>query len=444
MAEKSGFHVELIPNMYEIGLFKFAMKSRRRLRAACVGGVAATAGLFWGIGHALRGWNLPFWSSAILLLLLYFAVIGAAYLAALTIGDAWFSGPWLEKMRLGSRFSPSGIEEEKALIRNKNGLFIVFWAASIALLGFGADYATGGNVRWYHAYGGVIHSMRSDDASERAAVLKSISNSYHDAKWQNEEIRAELAKLAEDSDDEVRVRAAYVAGRAKAIEAADGLARVLRDETASEAARSESAIALGRLGWTPARAHLLAVLRDLFARDHGDNEVVTSILYAFCEMKDQAPARDVTGMLETCRESGDCGTQLQAYAFFYLKSLRAKSSAGLAFSFLGDPSATAEQKCFAADLLRFTASKDDIGRIKAEFEKTPRDSECPVMYRKFHSEAAVVLFEKDTMRALFVRAVGNLKDDADYDWIWMVGANTQENMRTRKVAEMYARALRQK
>ena len=63
------------------------------------------------------------------------------------------------------------------------------------------------------------------------------------------------------------------------------------------------------------------------------------------------------------------------------------------------------------------------------------------MYRKFHSEAAVVLFEKDTMRALFVRAVGNLKDAADYDWIWMVGANANENMRTRKVAEMYARAL---
>ena len=121
--------------------------------------------------------------------------------------------------------------------------------------------------------------------------------------------------------------------------------------------------------------------------------------------------------------------------------MRPKTAAALAFSVLDNAQTTTAQKCFAADLVRFTASKTDIPKIKSLFDKAPRDLECPVMYRKFHSEAAVVLFEKDTMRALFVRAVGNLKDAADYDWIWMVGANANENMRTRKVAEMYARAL---
>ncbi len=441
MANKSGFHLELIPNMYEIGLFKFVLASQRRLRISCAVSILATVVSFFAIGRVLRYCFLPFWANSCLMLVLYIGAIAAAYIVALTIGDIWFAGPWREKMRLGSRFVPSSIDEEKALIRNKNFLFIVFWAISIAIFAFGADFVTGSNLRWYHTYGGLIHSMHSEDASEREAVLKSLSNAIHDKKWQNPDIRDQLATMIDDPDSAVRARAAYIVGRAKIVEAADGLARLLRDDTASDDARSEAAIALGRLEWMPARAHLLAVLRSTFATNHGDNGVMMSILYAFYEMQDQTVARDISEIVETCRDSGDCGVDLQAYAYFYLKSMRPKTAAALAFSVLDNAQTTTAQKCFAADLVRFTASKTDIPKIKSLFDKAPRDLECPVMYRKFHSEAAVVLFEKDTMRALFVRAVGNLKDAADYDWIWMVGANANENMRTRKVAEMYARAL---
>lgn len=441
MAKKSGFHLEVIPDMYEIGLFKFVLASRRRLRLSCAVGVLGIVLAFLIIGRVLRGLFLPFWANSFLMLALYIGVIAVAYVVALALGDMWFAGPWREKMLMGSRFVPRSTEEEKALIRNKNFLFILFWAASIAIFAFGADFVTGSNLRWYHSYGGLIYSMRSQDGAEREAVLKSLSNAFHDKKWQNQDIRAQLAEMLDDSDDAVRARAAYIIGRAKIIEAADGLARMLRDSKASDEARSEAAIALGRLEWLPARAHLLAVLRSTFANDHGDNAVIISILYAFYEMKDQTVASDVSEMIEICRDKGDCGVELQAYAFFYLKSMRPKTAAPIAFSILDNASATPEQRCFAADVVRFTASKADVAKIKALFDETPRDLECPVMYRKFHSEAAVVLFEKDTMRALFVRAVGNLENDADYDWIWMVGSNTNENVRTRKVAEMYARAL---
>ena len=42
MAKKSGFHLELIPNMYEIGLFKFVLASQRRLRISCAVSILAT------------------------------------------------------------------------------------------------------------------------------------------------------------------------------------------------------------------------------------------------------------------------------------------------------------------------------------------------------------------------------------------------------------------
>ena len=150
MAKKSGFHLELIPNMYEIGLFKFVLASQRRLRISCAVSILATVVSFFAIGRVLRYCFLPFWANSCLMLVLYIGAIAAAYIVALTIGDIWFAGPWREKMRLGSRFVPSSIDEEKALIRNKNFLFIVFWAISIAIFAFGADFVTGSNLRWYH------------------------------------------------------------------------------------------------------------------------------------------------------------------------------------------------------------------------------------------------------------------------------------------------------
>lgn len=444
MSDKSGFRLELIPNMYEIGLFRFVLKSRKSLRLSAGIALGVLLALYAILGYVLRHCSNDFFINAFLVLFLYLVVVGVAYIFALVLGDIFFAGPWLEKMRLGSKFVPKNNDDEKALIKNKSISFILFWGFSIAVLVLGCDFVTGSNLNWFHSYGGIIHSMKSDDPSERASVLKSLSNSYHDSKWKNEEIRTLLTQLVLDEDDSVRVRAAYIVGRAKILEGADNLVTLLRDDNASNSSQSEAAIALGRLEWLPARAHLLAKEREIFAKSHKDDERLESIIYAFYEMKEQTAMRDIVEMLQTCLKDGDCGLRLQAYAFFYLKSLRVKEAPALAFSFLESPHTNDTQKCYAADVLRFTSAKSDVPRLKKQFDAVPRDLECPVLYRKFHSEAAVILFEKDTMRALILRAVGNLKEDADYDWIWMIGSNINENMHTRKVAETYARALMKK
>ena len=82
--------------------------------------------------------------------------------------------------------------------------------------------------------------------------------------------------------------------------------------------------------------------------------------------------------------------------------------------------------------------------MKQAFEKVASNDNCPIVYRKYHEEAAIILFEDDPMRALFVRSIGNLMDADDYDWIWSVGANDSENQQTRKVAEMYTKAMLKK
>ena len=67
-----------------------------------------------------------------------------------------------------------------------------------------------------------------------------------------------------------------------------------------------------------------------------------------------------------------------------------------------------------------------------------------MVYRKYHEEPAIILFERDPLRALYLRSIGNQMDGADFDWIWTVGSNVKENAMTRKVAETYTRAMQER
>ena len=442
MARKLPVQIELIPNMYDLGLFKRCLESRRRLRMTASVALLVLTGCFLGAGHFIRYWSSTPVLNIFLVIALYFGVLVVSYLVALVLGDLFFSGPWLEKMRRGSSFVPEDLASQKALMKNRSLTFIAFWTISIAILGVGCDLVTGGNIRWFHTYGGILVSLRSEDASERAQVLKTLSNPFYDTKWSNEDIRAAITERLDDTSDEVRRHAAYLSGRAKISESAERLEALLTDESASVDARGDAAIALGRLEWKPARSRLITVLRKASEGDDPRSwnvPLVMSSLYGFYEMRDAMASQDAIHLLDRCLEKG-CDERVLQYAFFYLKSLRVKDGAALSFRVLDSASSGHAMQCYAADLLRFTASKKDVPAMKRVFERTPIQSMCPVVYRKYREEAAIIMFEADPMRALFVRAIGNINDRADDDWIWMVGSDVHENLETRKVAEVYARA----
>ena len=439
MAKLHGVELDVIPNMYELGLFKRAMQSRKRLRVTAAVALVVLCLLYFGVGRLVHFVALSLALSYLCIAGLYFCVLIVSYLVALVVGDIMFAGPWLKKMYLGREFVTDDIEEQKALVKNRHGYFICVWAAAFAIMVLGCDWITGAHVHWFHTYGGILYSMNSDSVEERRLVLKTISNSYYGKKWQNEDIREKLAEMILDDDNDVRGYAAYICGRAKISEASSNLIALLNDRSMPGDVRAEAAIALGRLEWKPARSQLLTVLREHFEQDRSDSVLIPSILYAFFTMKDNLAAPDAMNILHVCL-SESCGENVLQYAFFYLKSLRIKQAAATAFDYLSSDHASVSSRCYAADILRFTASPADVPMMKSAFENTPQALECPVVYRKFHGEAAVILFEQDTMRALFVRAIGNLKRPEDYNWIWMVGSNTAENLQTRKVAEVYARA----
>ncbi len=444
MAVKKAVPIEIIPNMYELGMFKKTLSSRKRLRLTALFSVLGVCAAFGGVGYFLR--NISVWSgiNIILIVVLFLAGIFVSYVVALAIGDAVFAGPWRKKMMLGSKYIPDSLEEQTALLKNKNITFLLIWCGSIAVILFGCDICTGGSIRWYQNVGGTIVSMKSPEASERLFILKTISNPYYSEKWQNDDIRDHTRQLLLDENPEVQQWAAYLAGRAKISEAHEELVKLFKNNEADVVSRREAAIALGRIDWKLGRASLFQVLKSEFAKNHQEKELVPAILYAFYSMKDSMAAPETIQMLRVCLEQRDCSSEILQYAFFYLKSLKVKDAAALSFTYLDTPSITPEERCYASDILRFTAGKSDVARLKQEFDKTPSDIECPVVYRKYHEEPAIILFERDPLRALYLRSIGNQMDGADFDWIWTVGSNVKENAMTRKVAETYTRAMQER
>lgn len=430
--------------MYELGLFKKALSSRKRLRITALISVLLLTGGFALSGYLIHYVILTMLPNTLLIIGIYACVLVVGYICALVIGDIYFAGPWRKKMILGEKYIPDDLEDQQALLRNKNGYFILFWVICIVALGLGCDFITGGHIRWYQTVGGVVHSMQSPDAHERAKVLETISNPFHSERWEIPEIRSLIHQMILDKDPEVRAWAAYIAGKANLSEGAEDLMTALKEPNSTPHAKQEAIIALGRIEWKPARPLLLSTLRQTFETNHSDTQIVPAIFYTFYSLKDTMAATEAVNILNICLEKRDCSSEILQYGFFYLKSLKIKDGANLSFKYLSAADLPDEMRCYATDILRFTASPGDVPAMKREFEKAPIYAECPVVYRKYHGEAAIILFEDDPLRGLLLRAIGNMMNPDDFDWIWMIGNNQSEHMTTRKIAEIYTRAMQER
>lgn len=448
---KTGFKIEVIPDVYTLGLFKKTLSSRKRLRVTTLLSVLVLWAMFWGLGRFLL--NISAWPTVNLLLILVLLgiMLFVAYLVALTVGDVVFSGPWREKMRLGNRFVPATVEEDAALLKNKPFYFILLWFLSILMLFYVSDLGSGRVISWYSSVGSLLASMRSDDVQDRRSALRILTNPLKTQAWNDAAVRQRLAQIIRDADSEVSALASYVSGRALVVEAAEALVERINDPSLDEHVRAEAVTALGRLDWKPARGALLKHLGDVFEADPQNLELIAAILYAFCDMKDSMAVQTVVQMLDACLEQS-CSDAVVQYGFFYLKMRNATQGAKTAFRYIDRPDLPLSIRCAAADSLRFIAEPSHVADMKIRFDKTPMTVKCEDVYRKYHQEAPILLFEHDPMRALFVRAVGNLmlksedsfKRKADYDWIWVIGSDERENPSTRKVAEIYTRAMNAK
>lgn len=465
-AKKQSFKLEVVPDAFSIGLFKKTLATRKRLRITTAIALGGLWLLFMIMSWFLRGVSAWPTLNVVLLIALMGGVIFTSYLLALTIGDAIFPGPWREKMRLGDKFVPDNIDEQAALLKNKSIYFILLWFGCILITLFGCDFASGRVVTWYSNAGGALAALRSDDAADRRASLEALTNPLRTTAWKDDGIRAELIRCFSDPDPEVAALAQYVAGRAFTLpdetdadqddetdsqnddgslilQAADALIANLKNDALDEHVRAEAAATLGRIGWIKARPALLATLKAEFAADPTRHELLPAILYTFTELKDKAAVYPVVDILEKCL-STTCSEELTRYAFFYLKMEEAAQGAKVAFDYIDAPNQPDAVKCYAASSLRFTAEPAMIADLKLRFDRTPVELKCEDTFRKYHQEASILLFEHDHMRALYIRAVGNHMRKADYDWIYAIGSDESEPVETRKVAEIYTRAMNEK
>jgi hypothetical protein len=434
--ERKNLIDRIVPEAHSIGLFRPILRSRRRLQVSAAAIISGQCILLWAVGYLVENYSRSAGLNIIVIACLSATLLATGYVLALVLGDLFFPGPWREKMYHGESFVPTKFEEQAALLKNHGIYFIILWVLCSIGGTLAIDYVTGGFLARYQRTGSVLTMMKSELESDRLNALDIFASPLSSRRWEQPELRAQNLIMLSDESTEVRAMSAYVAGRISNAEASEILISLLNDD--DDAVRSEASIALGRLQWLAARSELLATLKRDF--EEKNYETASNILYALSLLGDKSVATPVQGYLERCYNT-QCDTVFLAYAFYLLKTLQASSSVNISIKFLTKEDATNELRCYAADALRYTAKPRDIPMLKEQFELAAPMQECAPFYKKHHSEAAVLLFDSEPLRAKLLRAVGNQKDTRQYDWIWRVGSNTAEHPQTRKAAEIYTRAM---
>lgn len=427
----------IAPEAHSLGLFRPALKSRKRLQLLTVLVLCAQCLLLWGGGTAIEKYSHSPGLNIFAIAFLCATLLVSGYFVALVVGDLIFPGPWREKMFRGEKFVPEKFADQTALLKNRGIYFILLWVLCTVGVSFGADFVTGGFLERYRKSGSILTMMKSEQEQDRLSALEIYVNPLSSRRWDVQDLRAQTVRMLQDESERVRAQASYVLGRLSVGDAAEALTSMLQDKDAQ--VRMQAAIALGRMQWLPARTQLLAALQSAF---EGKRFVEASdIVYGLTLLNDKAVIGPVQRLLEQCDEVGTCEPLFVAYAFYLLKTLQAPGAAKLSVRFLENSKTTKEIRCFAADCLRYTAKPRDIDTLKHLFAQAGVQEECAPLYKKLNEEAAVLLFDAEPVRAKLLRAVGNQRDMRNYDWIWTIGADTSEHPQTRKAAEIYTRAM---
>jgi len=428
----------LIPRVQEIGFFYGVMATRQRLITVALSATAAELLVIYLVSTWMRATSGAPMSNVLIIALSLTGLLVAAYLDALVIGDLFFPGRWRERILAGGQLEPQDWEEEQAFVKEYNApFFVIFFILLFGLYGL-SQLLTNRFLAYYQDLGFALTLMRSDDPDDRLMGLEEMVNPLREQSWQNESLHAHIADLVDDDDPRVQAMAAYVAGRLDVVSAADGILEAFRHSD-DDTVRADAAMALGRLEWEKSVAYTANALRspDL------SEAVALGILRGFSFSQDERAGSSVMVLLESCATKSPpqaCSKEVVEAAFYALRKMKHEAGRSVAMSYLRSEREL-EERCAAADALRYIATGDDIPELQRAFSEVTPDDECAYAQWRYHEEKAIDVTEKEPLRAKLLRAIGNRKIFETYEWIWAVGADEKENDTTRKVAEQYAREM---
>lgn len=432
----------LVPRVQDIGFFHGLLVSRSRLALGALAATTVSMVVIVLVCDWIRESSGSPSLNVLIISLMMTSVIVAAYIDALLVGDLFFPGRWREQLVQGDAFVPENWDEEQASVKEYNTTFILVVVGMVAVLGWLSQVLTGGFFSYYKNVGFALTLMRSDDAEDRLRGLESISNPLYEDYWQEEALHEQVAKLVEDGDAQVQAFAMYVAGRLGVVRAADSMLTSFRDASEEREVRGAAAMALGRMKWDKALAYLAHRLR---AKDASEAEKI-DIVRGLALLGDARGGESVARLLDSC-EGGESrlSEELVVTGFYALRQTRYHAGSPVALKYLGGEACgatvTRQEQCAAADALRDIAQEAHLEGLQRVYPTLPSDYDCEYEIWHYANEKGVELVEAEALRSKVVRAVGNRKSYDTYEWLWNIGADERENLKTRKVAELYVRGI---
>jgi hypothetical protein len=431
---------KLLANPGDIGLFVGLARTRGRLVASAVVSVALVMGVAFGVSVWVRGGGGgPLTNIGVITgMLIGFILVG--YIVSMLIADLFFPGRWRERVLLKMEVAESSLEEDVAAMKDYSFHFLGLNVGALLGLLFLSELVTGGFLSYYQQVGGIMTLMRSDSPEDRILGLNRASHALNGERWTHPQLQAEVRRLVDDPDIEVRKQAFFSAGRMQVLDAGPSILTQLRTSTDSTL-RAEAATALGRLRHRDAAPELINRLTDSTLTTQEREGVLYGM--AFWPEGPFGPAL-LTAAKQCALSPGQRFTEQQGILLFYLfGKLHPPGASAVAIDWLDGTrcEASLAERCAAAEALEKIGQEEDLPRLKAIFEATPTDLKCEAAYWRYRDEATLSVVESELLAAKVLKAVGNRPSFKIVSWLIKINKDTKMPTPLRNIAANYANAL---
>jgi hypothetical protein len=426
---------KLFASAGEIGLGRRLAKTRGRLVAVVLTGTAISVAYWMLTAGFMRSHSQSVVLNLFLIGGAMLFVIVSAYLQALLAGDLLFGGDWRERVLLGKTKAVDDDEEDAlTTVRRFRDRTIHFYLAFGLLLAFNYllfGLSTGGFLSEYHDWGYFNTLLRSESSEDRVRGLRGITYPTRTEAQQAGPVRNAVVVALGDPDAEVQGWAIWVAGKLQLVEAAPALRAMVRSESLSDEVRARAAESLGQLG-DEEGANLMA---SLLVGSVGRDELALGLLRGLGLARLPGTAAEIARFLNVEP------VEIRAHAYWALGrtgNTRFRDSLLEAVSSSDD-----QDRCFAAEALKYMATRDDLVNAHTLFATAPMTPCQGVTWvSRYHwdedQDTRLEIVVEESLRAKFLKMVFAAGGASERDFFAAVANDMDEPEEIRALARELA------
>lgn len=418
---------KLVTDVSQWGLLTWPAETRPRLVICTVAATAVTVICALASAQYILEYSASVMINLMLITVNMMLLLVAAYLQTVLVGDLFFSGQWRERIFLGN--SPDEQDEslDATAVNDHNAEFIVILFLAIVFNAVALNFATGNFFSQYHDEGFFEVQMRAQNPDDRLRALNNIGDPVNSQLWDRDGLRRLIVESFDDPDSEVRQRAIWTAGQLE-ISRARPVLREMAADHQDPATRAKAAFTLGKLGSHAEGRQILEGMVD----EQEPEQVRIGALKGLAMMADSRSVESILPLIEDETED----EKVMAYAFWALARIGSEQAREPVRRILEEKEADPEsiRYCGALEAFKLVSIPEDARWARRQFRRTDPGLRCPEISFEEPNERVHRVIWGETLRAGWLKTVGNTDPYEHERWIHRLAADPEEEHYIRDLA----------